>query len=239
MKLAGRARTVKESSTTKRTATARLRVSSLTAGSLISLLLLLAPEPFHEPADAVFDLRLRVVAEQTARLRHVRVSLRHVAWLRRLTLDEGRAVECFFQKRDQFPQLDGLRLAEVEDFVVARVVINRGAHARDDVVYVGVVAPRRAVAEDGDGAARVNQFGELVNRQVGPLARAVDREEAQAHAPHAVEVRVGVAQKLARRLRHRVGRDGLADRVLFAERYFRVDAVNGRGRAEDELLDSR
>src|SRR5687768_4667454 len=53
------------------------------------------------------------------------------------------------------------------------------ANARHHIVDERVVAARRAVAEHRDRLARQHQARELVDRQVRPLARAVDGEEAQ------------------------------------------------------------
>src|SRR5688500_8955295 len=50
-------------------------------------------------------------------------------------------------------------------------------------------------------------------------------------------MRVGVAEQFAGALRRGVRRDWLSNRIVFAERNFRVDAVDGGRRAEDELLD--
>ncbi len=48
-------------------------------------------------------------------------------------------------------------------------------------------------------------------------------------------MRVGVTQQLARRFGRRVRRDRLEDRIVLGERRLLVLAVDGRGRAEDEL----
>ena len=59
--------------------------------------------------------------------------------------------------------------------------LERRLDAVDDVVDVGVVAPRLAVAVEGDRLVRLEAADEARDRHLGPLARAVDREEPQAH----------------------------------------------------------
>ena len=46
-----------------------------------------------------------------------------------------------------------------------------------DVGYVGVIAACRSVAEDGDRGVLGMKSGELVDRKIRALPRAVDREE--------------------------------------------------------------
>ena len=52
--------------------------------------------------------------------------------------------------------------------------------AFNDVSDIGVVAARGAVAKYRDRLARFDQTHEFIDRQVRPLAWAIDREEAQA-----------------------------------------------------------
>src|SRR5438477_8878227 len=156
-------------------------------------------KPFDETADALLNRRLRVVAEEPSRLRYVGEGLRHVAGLQGLSVDDGITPQLFFEQTDQFAKFHSARLAEVDYLERRRLVVHRRAHARDDVVNVRVVAPRRAVAEDRDRLAAADELRELMYSQVGPLARAVDREEAKGHRAQAPEVRVCVAEQLARR----------------------------------------
>src|SRR6185503_439566 len=51
--------------------------------------LLLIAKPFDEQPKAVFDLGLRIVAQQLSRPADVGKCLRHVAWLHRLSLDHS------------------------------------------------------------------------------------------------------------------------------------------------------
>src|SRR5947209_8527543 len=142
----------------------------LTALIAHHLSLITSSEPLDESSDALFDRRPRVVAEQAAGLRDVGEGLRHVAGLRGLTVNYRAASEFAFEQADQLPQFDRARLAEVDDLERSRLVIQRRAHARDDVINVCVVAPRRAVAEDGDGFAPADEARELVYGEVGALA---------------------------------------------------------------------
>jgi hypothetical protein len=59
-----------------------------------------AAKPLYEAPYAVFNLRLRVIAEQASSLRDIRESLRHVARLLWLALDKRVLVKLFFKERD-------------------------------------------------------------------------------------------------------------------------------------------
>ena len=72
------------------------------------------------------------------------------------------------------------------DLDTASARIHRAADAGDDVVDEGVVAAHRTVAEDRDRLPGGHPPRELVDRQVGPLPRAIDREEAQRDEADAV-----------------------------------------------------
>ena len=119
-----------------------------------------------------------MIAEQTSRFANVSKSLRHVAGLHRQAIDKRAAIEILFQQLDQLVQFDGARFAQIKDLIIARRVINRRAHARNDVVNVSVIAAGRAVSEDRNLLSFIDEAREFVNRQIGPLPRAVNREEA-------------------------------------------------------------
>ena len=112
--------------------------------------------------------------------------------------------------------------------------LERRLDAVGDVVDVRVVAPRAAVAVEGDRLVRLEAADEPRDRHLRALPRAVHGEEPQAHCRQAVEV-VGVEDlQLARALGRRVGGDRPVDRVLLGERQLRVDPVDRRRRGEDE-----
>ena len=73
-----------------------------------------------------------------------------------------------------------------------------------------------------------------MDRQVRPLARAVDGEEAQAVHLHVIEVVKGVGQQLPGSLRSRVGGNGILNPVALRERDFVVVAVDRRGGPVDK-----
>ena len=85
------------------------------------------------------------------------------------------------------------------------VVIDGRANAGDYIVDISIIPPRGSVAEYRNWFARGDQFRKLVNRQVGPLARALNGEEAQANDPQVVKMSVGVANQFTRGFRRRVG----------------------------------
>src|ERR1700687_211525 len=133
----------------------------------------------------LLNLRLGIVAEQPPRLRNVCKGLRHIAWLQRLLLDDGVLVQFPLKQRNQLPQINRARLAEINDFVVTIRVIDRCAHAGDDVINVGVVTTRQAIAENRDRFSRADQTSEFVDGEIGSLPRAIYREKAQADAADA------------------------------------------------------
>src|SRR5205085_8072363 len=96
--------------------------------------------------------------------------------------------------------------ARLAALVTLLTLVHRGDDAVEDVVDPRVVARRAAVAEELDRLAREEVARELVDREVGPLARAVDREEAQARDVERVEVVRREELQLARPLRRRVRR---------------------------------
>ena len=75
-----------------------------------------------------------------------------------------------------------------------------GEHAAHDVVDVREVAAHRAVAEDRDGPPREDGPREQRDRHLGPLARAVDGEEAQRCDAH---LGIVARDRAARRARRR------------------------------------
>ena len=135
-------------------------------------------------------------------------------------------VELFLQQGNQFLEFDSARLAEVEDVEFGLVVMHRGDDAVDDVVNISVIATRGAVAENRNWFALADQFGELVNCEIGALSWSVDGEESKANAAQSVEMRISVTEKFARALCRRIRRNWLANWIVFAERYVGVDTVN-------------
>ena len=126
---------------------------------------------------------------------------------------------------------------EVDDLERRAVVVDRGAEAGHDVADVGVVAARRAVAEDRDRLAGEHQLRELVDGEIGALPRAVHGEEPQRDEPDPVQVRVDVPEQLAADLGAGVRADG-QHVIVFGPRHARVHAVDAARRAEHELADA-
>jgi hypothetical protein len=85
---------------------------------------------------------------------------------------------------------------------------------------------------------RRHQARELVDRQVGPLARAEHREEAQAGDVDRVEVLGGEQHQLVGALGGRVGRHRRQAGIGFLERRLTVAPVHGRRRPEHEARDA-
>ena len=73
--------------------------------------------------------------------------------------------------------------------------------------------------------------------QIGPLARAVDREEPQGHDSRPEEMVVHVTEQLGLPFRRRVGRDRAAHGVILGERHVRAVPVDRGGGAKHEAPD--
>src|SRR5688572_24770453 len=192
-------------------------------------------EPGREAAQAFPEVHLGLVTQFGARAGEVGVGPLDVARLRGPPVDDRLFAQGPFQLLDQLRQRHRLGAAEVVD-AVAVAVLQGGDDAGDRVVYVGVITTGRTVAEYRDGLAGADQPRELVDRQVGALPRAVDREETQAKHGQFVQVPEGVTQQLARPLGGGVGADRLGHGVFLAERDARQIAVDAGAGGEQELL---
>src|SRR5436853_3277528 len=161
-------------------------------------------KPFDKSLNAFLNLGLWIVAEQPTRFRNISKGLRHIARLHRLPIDFGALAERVFHDGNQFAQFNRARLAQIDDFVIALVVIDRRTNAGDYIVDISIIPPRPSIAEYRNWFARGDQFRKLVNRQVGPLACAINGEEAQANDPQVVKMSVAVANQFTRGFRRRV-----------------------------------
>ena len=77
-----------------------------------------------------------------------------------------------------------------------------------------------------------------MDREIGPLPRAVNGEKAQRDDAHLIEMRIGRAEKFAGDFRRRVRADRLREMQIFRKRHRFRNAVNRRTRGEDETLDA-
>src|SRR5688572_5482750 len=160
---------------------------------------LASAQPLVEARQALRELGARLVAELGPRPGHVGVRDEDVTRLHRAPVEDWLDAALLADRGDELGQRNRARLPEVVDRIAARAV-ERAHDAVDDVVDVGVVAPRRAVAEERDRLARQALLREHVDRHLRALARTVDSEEAQARDRRAVEMVVREAQELARAL---------------------------------------
>ena len=120
-----------------------------------------------------------------------------IAGLLRMAIDNGGAAEAVLDRLDHLMEGDRLAVAEVYHGVRAAMVFDDGADAGDDVGDVGVVSSGAAVAKHRDLLPVENHTREFVDREVRPLARAVNGEEAQSDEADAVKVAIDVAEQLA------------------------------------------
>src|SRR5262249_13982698 len=82
-----------------------------------------------------------------------------------------------------------------KDVIHRPIVIERGHAALNDIIYVGVIAPRAAIPKLVDRLSGVDPPGELMNRQIRALSRSVNCEIPQRYDAHLVEVRISRAKK--------------------------------------------
>ena len=132
----------------------------------------LLTEPIVEPRQPLCERRGGMEAQVAPRLAHVGEGLRHITRLLRSLFDHGLPLQLVLNGRDQLTEHDRTGIAQVVE-LVARPgrAVHRGANTVHDVVHIGVVAPGAAIAELQDGLARADLAEELVDGQVGPLAR--------------------------------------------------------------------
>ena len=77
-----------------------------------------------------------------------------------------------------------------------------------------------------------------MDREIGPLPRAVNGKETQRDDPHLVKMRVGGTKKFAGDFRSRIRADRLGEMKIFRERDFLADTVDRGTRREDKALDA-
>ncbi len=166
-------------------------------------------------------------------MRDVGAGERHVARLGGLAVEDGRHAQHFLEHVHHLRQRGGVCAAQIERVVRERHVARR-QDARDDVVDPGVVAPGGAVAEEGERLTGEHAAGELVDGQVGALARAVDGEEAQGGHFDFVQVVEGARDDFGGDLARGIGTFGRVDARRLLEGRLRVRSVHRRAAAQDE-----
>ena len=157
----------------------------------------------------MFDADLGRVAQIARGQLHIGQSVRHVARLFWLPIDARRLAQGGGNAVDQVFQAGGMRAAQIVDTKRGAcspyLLLDGCQHAVENIVDPGVVARAGSVAEKLDGLVVGDEPGELVNRQVGALARAVHGEEAQAGDRRAVQVVLGEGEQFARPLGRGIG----------------------------------
>src|SRR5687767_9591403 len=106
-----------------------------------SLRLVVLEVPVHEPADARFDRRRRLVTDVTHQVLNVRERVRHIAGLQRQQVLHGFLAEAILEDFDVTAQLDGSVVADVVD--AERRAAGRGIGL---VAVPGRIGGRHAVA---------------------------------------------------------------------------------------------
>ena len=130
-----------------------------------------------------------------------------------------------------------MRFAQIENFK-PELLLRGGDDAVNRVGDVGVIARHAAIAEDGNRFAGVDERREFANGQIGPLALAIDGEQAEHRHVHAVNMMINVAERFAGELARGIGRDGGKNRVALAEWHLGVYAIDRRRRSDDNFFDA-
>src|SRR5205807_3092266 len=114
----------------------------------------------------------------------------------------------------------------------------RRHRALNNVVDISVIAAGGAVAKLVDWCAGVNLSGELMDREIGPLARAINREISQGDDAEFVEMRKGRTKKLAGNFRGGIRAQRLSELFFFRKRDFLGGTIHRRTGCEDESFDA-
>src|SRR4051794_34477311 len=103
--------------------------------------------PGNELAQTFFETRFRRVSQELPRLRDIRVGEWDVAGLSRQPIHTGLRVQNALNRLDHSPERNGIRVAQVEDFVAA-VVLKGRYDPIDDIADESVVARRVQTAQN-------------------------------------------------------------------------------------------
>src|ERR1700704_458527 len=149
----------------------------------------------HEPLDKMrqtfAQLRGRIIVEQFSRFRNVSTSQRNIARLLGQLIYLGLFAKRLLDFLDQILELNCFAFAQIKNIKQWSVICECGHGALNDVVDISVIAAGGAITELVDRLAGVDFFCELVNGQIGALARAVNGEITQRDDAQFVKMRIG------------------------------------------------
>src|SRR6267142_4469303 len=131
-------------------------------------------------------------------------------------------------------QRDRLRATEVVDSV-AVAPLKRGLNSPHNIRHIRVIPARRSIAKNRDRFPGRDEAGEFVNRQIGLLSWAIDREKAQTGDWHPIEVLIGMVDQFPSALGGGVGADRLIDIIFLAERHLLLIAIDTGAGGEEEF----
>lgn len=147
--------------------------------------------------------------------------------MRRQPLYRRRLAESLLDRAHRVGERRGLSAAKIEHPETCGAFESR-LHTGNYVGHMRIVAPRRAVAEERERPPLGDRSNEPVDSQIGPLPRAVDREQPEACHGHAGGGNVRLAANLsvglrcevehlprAMPLQHSLDRPGVADVHFF------------------------
>ncbi len=186
----------------------------------------------HSAPEPVAERRRGREAELGPGLRDVGEGVGHVAFLGLRPPDDRPEAGDLLHDPDHVGESLPVPAAGVIDFA-RPAPVRRGQVGGDDVVDEREVAGLRAVSVQGDLPALVEGPEEAMEGHVGPLARPVNREEAERHDGHAEILEVEKAELLGRKLRDPVGGQGM-ERARFLHREVGRQAVDRGGRGVDD-----
>src|SRR5438552_4416654 len=154
-------------------------------------------KPLYEPGQALAKLSRWIVTEQFSCFGNVCTGQRHIAGLLRQPVNFCLFPKHIFNRHDQVFELNRIALTKIEDIEERAFVLESSHGSVNHVINVSVITARGAVSELIDRLPGVNAPRELMNGQIGPLARTVHGEVTKRHDTQVVEIRVGRAKKFA------------------------------------------
>src|SRR5882762_3751198 len=132
-----------------------------------------------------------MIAELLAGFGDVGTSVWNIAGLGRFAVEDRFLSKGIFQELDQAGEFHGFGFAKVKDFI-AEFLLGAGDDAGEDVGDVSIIASGRAIAEDRNGLAGLDEGGEFTNGEIRPLARTIDSEEAKDNDIKVVDMMINV-----------------------------------------------
>jgi hypothetical protein len=182
------------------------------------------------------------VAQQRTGLCDISRRQGHVPFLLGKTLDDSLFAEGFFNGSDQGSECRRLILTEIEDFEERPLPLDKRQGTQDplnDIVDVGVVATRGAIAELPDRTAILNGISKAVNGEIGALSRPIDGEKTEGDDPESIEIHKITAELLSGNLGSGIRGECLEKWQILPERNGLRESIDRGTRGEKHLMTPR